>query len=101
MAYASLGRVRVEWLKGVRRLLTHGVVVEKWLPGVKQHGDDLYFDLNERGQRDFASTVQSVFERIVIEELEDAMHTIERDFLGKHGSGRIRHCLGGWMRTQC
>ena len=50
---------------------------------VKQHGDDLYFDLNERGQRDFASTVQSVFERIVIEELEDAMHTIERDFLEK------------------
>ena len=53
--------------KGCAKTMTHGVVVEKWLPGVKQHGDDLYFDLNERGQRDFASTVQSVFERIVIE----------------------------------
>ena len=80
MAYSSLGRVRVEWLKGVRRLLTHGVVVEKWLPEVRRHGEDLYFDLNERGQRDFASTVQSVFETIVIEELEDAMHLVERDF---------------------
>ena len=39
--------------------------------------------MNERGQRDFASTVQSVFERIVIEQLEDAMRIIERDFLEK------------------
>ena len=54
---------------------------EKWLPGVKQHGDYLYFDLNERGQRDFFYS-SVVFGRIVIQQLEDAMRIIG-DFLEK------------------
>lgn len=76
MAYASLGRPRTEWRHGLRRLFLEGVYDRNLLPRQQEKSIAL-FGIDERGQRDFAATAQSVFEEIVVEEVAEAIALVD------------------------
>ena len=75
MAYAALGRPRTEWRHGMRRLLVEGIYdARSGMPALQERA--VLQDLDERGQRDFAATAQSVFEEIVADEVAEAMAVV-------------------------
>jgi carbamoyltransferase len=79
MAYASLGKVRSEWLEGVKTLLIKGDFDKTKMPPLDPSVTENHLLLlNERGQRDFAATVQSAFENIVIEEVRGALDMLDQ-----------------------
>eukprot|EP00946_MAST-07B_sp_MAST-7B-sp1_P001865 g1865.t1 len=79
MAYAALGRPRTEWRHGMRRLLKEGIYDTRHGAGMPALRQQLLQDLDERGQRDFAATAQSVFEEIVVDEVAEAIELLHRD----------------------
>ena len=76
MAYAALGRPRTEWRHGLRRFLVEGVYDTSSMPSQRQMA---LLDLDERGQRDFAATAQSVFEEVVVDEIGEAIKLVEQE----------------------
>jgi carbamoyltransferase len=85
MAYASLGRPRSEWMEGVEVLFRTGRFDERNMPPIDQDEEEILIAVDERGERDFAATVQHVFENIVVKELSGAIAELNEQFRNHRG----------------